>query len=88
MESDSKLSIELVWEDVHLEELCITASNGEYCGSAKVYFAQGDVAALAETIRGFPKVSSQVEVFEGGSDDGSRAKLVFRCIDQLGADSR
>jgi hypothetical protein len=25
-----------------------------------------------------------VEIFEGGSDDGSRAKLVFHCIDQLG----
>ena len=84
MESDSKLSIELVWEDVDLEELCITASNGDYCGSAKVYFAQGDVAALAETLRGFPRVSSQVEVFESCSVERSRAKLVFRCIDQLG----
>jgi hypothetical protein len=25
-----------------------------------------------------------VEVFEGGQDDGPRAKLVFRCIDELG----
>jgi hypothetical protein len=55
MENDPKLSTELVWEDVDLEQLRITASNGEYCGSAKVYFAQGDVAALADTIQGFPK---------------------------------
>ena len=27
---------------------------------------------------------SQVEVFEDGHDDSARAKLVFRCIDQLG----
>lgn len=84
MESDPKLSIELIWEDVDLEELCITASNGQYCGSARVYFAQGDIAALAETIQGFPKTVSQVEVFEGGQEDGPRAKLVFRCIDQVG----
>lgn len=84
MESNPKLSIELIWEDVDLEELYITASNGEYCGSARVYFAQGDIAALAKTIQGFPKAVSQVEVFEGGYDDGPRAKLVFRCIDQLG----
>ena len=84
MESDPNLSIELIWEDVDLEELCITASNGEYCGSARVYFAQGDIAVLAQTIQGFPRAVSQVEVFEGGSDDGPRAKLVFRCIDQLG----
>jgi hypothetical protein len=25
-----------------------------------------------------------VEVFEGGHDDSARAKLAFRCIDQLG----
>jgi hypothetical protein len=84
MESDPKLSIELIWEDVDLEELCITASNGQYCGTARVYFAQGDIAALAKTIQGFPKAVSQVEVFEGGQADGARAKLVFRCIDQLG----
>jgi len=84
MESDPELSIELIWEDVDLEELCITASNGEYCGSARVYFGLGDIAALAETLRGFPKAVSQVEVFEGGQDAGPRAKPVFRCIDQLG----
>lgn len=82
--SDPTLSIELIWEDVDLEQLCITASNGEYCGSARVYFAQGGLAALAATIQGFPKAVSQVEVFEGGYDGGPRAKLVFRCIDQLG----
>jgi hypothetical protein len=84
VETDPKLSIELIWEDVDLEELCITASNGEYCGRARVYFTQGDIAALAENIQGFPKAVSQVEVFEGGQDDGPRAKLVFRCIDELG----
>ena len=83
MESDPKLSIELIWEDVDLEELCITASNGQYCGTARVYFSQGDIAALAKTLQGFPKAVSQVEVFEGGQA-GARAKLVFRCIDQSG----
>jgi hypothetical protein len=53
-------------------------------GSARVYFAHGDIAGLAETMQGFPKAVSQVEVFEGGQYDGPRAKLVFRCIDQLG----
>jgi hypothetical protein len=75
MESDSHLSIELVWEDADLEELLVSASNDEYCGTAKVYFGQGDVAALADTIRGFPKTISRVEVFEGGGNDGPQAKL-------------
>ena len=84
MESDPKLSIELIWEDVDLEELRITASNGQYCGTATVYVVQGDIAALAKTLQGFPKAVSQVEVFEGGEASSARAKLVFRCIDQIG----
>lgn len=84
MENGPHLSIELIWEDTDLEELLISASNGKYCGTAKVYFGQGEIAALADTIRGFPKTVSQEAVFEGGSDDGSRARLKFHCIDQLG----
>jgi hypothetical protein len=38
MESNPQLSIDLVWEDVDLEELCISAHNGCYCGTAKAYF--------------------------------------------------
>jgi hypothetical protein len=55
MESNPQLSIELVWEDVDLEELRISAYNGCYSGTAKAYFAQGDVGVLADSIRGFPK---------------------------------
>ena len=85
MESDPQLSIELVWEDVDLEELRISAHNGCYCGTAKVYFAQGDVAGLVESIRGFPRTVAQREVFEGGSEEiGSLAKLIFCCTDGSG----
>ena len=82
MESNPQLSIELVWEDNDLEELLISAHNGRYCGTAKVYFGQGDIGLLAASIRGFPKTVSQQETFEGSS--GSVAKLVFRCIDGSG----
>lgn len=84
METDPKLSIELVWQDVHMTQLRITASNGVYCGAATVYFAHGETADLAKTIRGFPKTTSQVEIFEGGTDTGARARLVFHCVDQWG----
>ena len=82
MKSNPQLSIELVWEDNDLEQLRIAAHNGRYCGTADVYFGQGDVGVLAESIRGFPKTVSQQEIFEGSS--GSLAKLVFRCIDGSG----
>ena len=82
MESNPHLSIELVWEDNDLEELLIAAHNGRYCGTAKVYFGQGAVGDLAESIRGFPKTVSQQEIFEGSS--GPVAKLVFRCTDGVG----
>jgi hypothetical protein len=86
MEDSPHLAIELVWEDSDLEELSITAANGRYRGSAKVYFAQGDVQVLANSIRGFPKANSQREVFSGGREDNdlSFAKLVFHCVDGAG----
>jgi hypothetical protein len=85
MENSPQLSIELVWEDLDLEELCISAHNGFYCGTTKAYFAQGDLAGLVESIRGFPHTVSQEEIFEGGSEEiGSLAKLVFRCTDGSG----
>jgi len=87
MENSPHLTIELVWEDTDLEELSISADNGRYSGTAKVYFAQGDVQLLANSIRGFPKTNSHREVFSGGredDDDLSFAKLVFHCVDGAG----
>jgi hypothetical protein len=84
MKRTPQLSIELIWEDNDLEELCMAADNGEFSGLTKVYFSQGEVGMLAESIRGFPKSISQQVVFEGGSEDGSLARLVFRCIDGSG----
>ena len=85
MENTPNLTIELVWEDTDLEELSIAANNGQYSGTAKVYFAQGDVQALANSIRGFPKTISHQETFAGGNEtDYPFAKLVFRCADGSG----
>jgi hypothetical protein len=86
MENSPNLTIELVWEDTDLEQLSISADNGRYRGTAKVYFAQGDVQLLANSIRDFPKTNSQREVFSGGreEDDLSFAKLVFHCVDGAG----
>ena len=79
------LTIELVWEDTDLEELSISANNGQFSGTVKVYFAQGDVQLLANSIRGFPKTTSQQETFTGGNEtDYPFAKLVFRCADGTG----
>ena len=83
MQIDPQLSIDLVSEDTDFEQLRITAGNGQYGGSALVNFPRGKIAALADALQGFPKTSSQVEVFEGGSEDGSRAKLTFSCKDRV-----
>ena len=69
-------------EDTDLEELSISANNGQFSGTAKAYFAHGDVQLLANSIRGFPKTTSQQETFAGGNEtDYPFAKLVFRCAD-------
>jgi hypothetical protein len=86
MENTLRLTIELVWEDVDLEELAIIADNGQYRGAATVYFGRGDVGLMANALRGFPKSISQREMFSGGSEDGdnSFAQLVFYCTDDIG----
>ena len=85
MEETSHLTVELVWEDEDLEELSISASNGYFSGTAKAYFAQGDVQLLANSLRGFPKTMSQQEIFTGGNENEYPfAKLVFRCADGAG----
>jgi hypothetical protein len=85
MQETPYLTVELVWEDTDLEELCISANNGQFSGEAKVYFAQGDVQLLADSIRGFPKTTSQRETFSGGNEaDPPFAQLVFRCADGSG----
>lgn len=85
MERTPNLTIELVWEDTDLEELSISADNGQFSGTAKVYFAQGDVQLLANSIRGFPKSTSQQEIFAGGNEtEYPFAQLIFRCADGTG----
>lgn len=84
MERSPQLLVELVWEDGDLEELFISADNGQYSGVTQVYFGQGDVGALARSLQGFPKSISQEEVFKGGSQDDAYARLAFRCIDGSG----
>ena len=85
MEETPHLTIELVWEDTDLEELSISATNGRFAGTAKVYFAHGDIQLLANSIRGFPKTTLQHETFAGGNEtDYPFAKLVFRCADGAG----
>jgi hypothetical protein len=79
MENSPRLMVELVWEDADLEELAIVADNGQYRGVATAYFGRGDVALMANALRGFPKLISQREIFSGGSEeaDNSFAQLVF-----------
>ena len=85
MEESPHLTIEVVWEDTDLEELSISANNGRYSGKVEVYFALGDVQLLANSIRGFPKTTSQQEVFTGGNDTAYPfAELVFYCTDGTG----
>ena len=85
MESTPHLTIELVWEDTDLEELSISANNGDFSGTAKVYFALGDIQLLAHSLQGFPKTTSQQEVFAGGNENEYPfAKLLFRCADGTG----
>jgi hypothetical protein len=86
MNDSPHLAIELVYEDVDLEELSISADNGRYRGAATAYFSNGEVGVLANALVGFPKSTNQQEVFSGGQEesDFGFAELIFRCVDTLG----
>jgi hypothetical protein len=79
------LAIQFLWEDSNLEQLRISADNGRYSGTAKVYFSQGELRDFLHSIRGFPKHVAQTELFAGGSEETFPfARLEFHCTDGAG----
>jgi hypothetical protein len=83
--TNPQLSIELIWEDLHMEKLRISANNGSYCGVSEVYFSKGQAAELLKSIRAFPTTTAHIVSLDSGSEEsGAMARLVFSCIDGSG----
>jgi hypothetical protein len=76
------------WSDSDLIQLCVSAWNGMFGGTADVYEAIGDLEEAAATLRGFPRdPSNRRELIFGNFDRkcvGGGVRMQFHCIDEAG----
>lgn len=77
-----------IWSDNDVIQLCVSAWNGTFGGSAEIYEAIGDLEEAAARLRGFPRnVSDMREIIFGSFDRkfaGGCVKMRFHCIDGAG----
>ncbi len=77
MEHKPQLRVDLIWEDVDIEGVRISASNGTFCGSTQVYLAPRELGVLAETLKGFPKTVEQEQSFAAGAENSYAFASLF-----------
>jgi hypothetical protein len=77
-----------IWFDSDLIELCVSAWNGTFGGTADIYEAIGDLEEAAAQLRGFPRnPSDRREIIFGNFDRkcaGGGVKMRFHCIGGAG----
>jgi hypothetical protein len=89
MHRDLGIRIDVIYKDVHLLEVRISASNGAFGGAADVYLELDHLAQTAGRLEGFPRNSSDVREATFGSFGpeslpGRRVNLRFYCADKSG----
>ena len=76
------------WWDADVMLCIISCSNGVFSGAARVYLGLDELAALAESLDGFPKNPSDSRKVRLGAPDPSFAggciNLSFHCVDSAG----
>lgn len=76
----SGIEIAVVYTDVHLMELQISASNTAFTGQVNTYVNHSDTAKFSKALKGFPSNVGDVRRMELGAN----ATFVFSTIDDLG----
>jgi hypothetical protein len=85
MSNKENIEIEIIWEDAHLIEVYVHATNGRYCGTTEVYTTELELLTFADKLKDFPKKVSDTAILEmGGQMNGSFCKIEFYCIDGVG----
>lgn len=74
------IEITVVYTDIHLMELQISASNVAFAGQVNAYVNHSDTATLSDALKGFPSGIGDVRRFELGSN----ASFVFSTVDGVG----
>jgi hypothetical protein len=76
------------WSDSDMIQLCISAWNGMFGGTADVYEATGDLEKAAASLRGFPRdPSDKRELIFGNFDRncaGGGVRMRFHCVGGAG----
>ena len=67
---EPRLELEIIWKDVYMMELAVSASNGCYCGMTEVYTTGENLTGFANALPGFPKTKEQTLQFELGEQGG------------------
>jgi hypothetical protein len=82
----SFLKLEVVWKDNEMFQLGITASNGQFSGTTKVYEQRHPLYKFAYSLVGFPKTKNDSILFyEAGQKDGCEYfSMRFYTIDDMG----
>src|ERR1700685_3357886 len=86
MNPDLGIRFEVVYKDVHLVEVRISAWNGTFGGTSDVYIGQDRLGKTAAEIRGFPRNPADVREIMLGSNSGpgNHVSMRFYCTDSSG----
>src|SRR5713101_5881662 len=89
MNMDVGFQFEVMYKDVHLVEVRISAWNGSFGGVADVYLGLDQLEETATKLRGFPSDPSDVReatfgAFGPTSPPGRRVSMRFYCADKSG----
>jgi hypothetical protein len=78
----------VIWFDEDVIQLCVSAWNGTFGGTADIYEAIGDVEETAGNLVGFPRnPSDEREIIFGNFDRncaGGGVRMRFHCVDGAG----
>lgn len=82
------IEIEVLWSDQDVVECQFRCSNGRFAGVAEVYLSHDDLPKMAETLKGFPRTTSdsrdlELGTFNPNPADGS-VRLHCYCKDSVG----
>jgi len=87
MDSDDLgIRFEVIYKDVHLVKVRISAWNGTFSGTSDIYFGPDQLGKTAREIEGFPRNPADVReiMLDSHSGPGDRVSMRFYCTDSSG----
>jgi hypothetical protein len=83
--STSHLRLKVIWRDVDVINLRVSAANDRFAGQTRLYTTSAELARMASELAGFPRSAGDQRVFKLGAGDTSNAvSLAFHSTDSLG----